>query len=115
MWITGGDGWDVARGLEWRREVSGSRGTSQTETNRVPASCAVLQQAAVFNLPLGVVVAQSFAHYLALPKKYKAQLLGKEHICEPDWLQGSTGGPQTTLSWILIHRPGYCLRETPSQ
>ena len=37
-----------------------------------------LQRAAVFNMPLVAAVAQSYGHYLALPKKYKAQLLGKE-------------------------------------
>lgn len=45
MFITGGDGWDVSQGL---------------------------QRSAVFNIPLMIGVANSWANYLALPPKYKA-------------------------------------------
>ena len=43
-----------------------------------------VQRAVVFNMPLAVAVAQSYAHYLAIPKKYKTMILGTED-CKISW------------------------------
>ena len=68
MWISGGDGWDVARGEGGAAAIA----LDVVTVFQHPG----MQRAAVFNMPVAVAVAQSYDHYLALPKKYKLMILG---------------------------------------
>ena len=68
MYITGGDGWDLPKGLVKQKGlVRPGLGAALLEG---------MQRSAVFNMPMAIVVARSWDKYLELPNQYKALRLG---------------------------------------